>query len=134
MDLSGNSIKKTVIRILIHTTKLTVMPYVKKETWNNLLSEDTMINNMNTQFGAFGDFPISGVVKINAPAGMYFANATCISDAKMVAMTTVGDVNYTTDSYLNKVITSGMWHPFMDKVISITLSQGELQAWVKPIV
>ena len=50
----------------------------------------------------------------------------------MTAMETVGAVAYIGDSYFNKVLPV-TWHPFTAKVTAITLSSGELQAWLKPL-
>jgi len=110
------------------------MKLFKKETWKGLLSEETLVDGLNTQLGAYGDYPITGTAKVTAPSGSYFAGVSCIADSVMTTLATVGSVNYTTDSYLNIGLTAGQYHPFLGKVTEITLSSGSLQAWLKPIV
>jgi len=92
------------------------------------LSETSLLG---ASLGRHGDFPIQGTVKVVAPTGFYFWSANVIVDATMTAMEVDG-VAYTGDSYLNKVLPV-TWHPFTVKVTAITLSSGELQAWLKPL-
>jgi len=82
--------------------------------------------------GKWGDYPIKGTSKVTAPAGFYFAYADVISDATMTAME-VSTVANTSDSYFNKVLPAPVCHPFTAKITAITLSAGELHAWLKPL-
>ena len=110
------------------------MRLFKRETWKGLLSEEVLVDGINTQLGAYGDYPITGIAKVTAPAGYYFAGVTCLLDATMITMATNGGVSYTTDSYLNVALVAGQYHPFTTLVTEVTLSAGSLQAWLKPIV
>lgn len=89
-------------------------------------------NNNKTLQGYWGDYPITGTTAVVPPAGYYFASVTGSVDS-VIASLQVNGVAYTTDSYLTKTIYAGQWHPFMDKVTSITLTSGTLQAWLKPL-
>jgi hypothetical protein len=109
------------------------MKLFRKETWKGLLSEEVLVDGINTQLGAYGDYPITGVVAVSAPAGYYFAGVSCLTDATITTLATVGNVSYTTDSYLNIGLVAGQYHPFTALVTKITLSSGSLQAWLKPL-
>ena len=109
------------------------MRLFKRETWKGLLSEEVLVDGLNTQLGAYGDYPITGTVKVTAPAGYYFAGVSCLADAVMTTLATKGGVNYTTDSYLGITLSAGQYHPFTALVTEITLSSGSLQAWLKPL-
>jgi hypothetical protein len=86
----------------------------------------------DTLVGKWGDYPIKGTAKVTAPVGFYFASIYVVSDT-VVSAAEVSGVAYTGSSYNGLTMPAGIWHPIMAKVTAITLSSGELQAWLKPL-
>jgi len=112
----------------------------RKITWKGLASEETIVNSLNISLGSFGDKvnPV-GVAKYSAPAGYYFHACTCRIDGSAIASCekNVGGVIFAdaTDSYIGVAMYVGEYHPFINKIVSVTLTNAtdQMQYWLKPI-
>jgi len=94
----------------------------------------------NELLGVWGDRvnPV-GAAKFTAPAGFYFYAASCRVDGskitsceKNVSGTVPADA---TDSYIGVGMYQGEYHPFVNKIVSVTLTAAtdQLQYWLKPL-
>ena len=94
----------------------------------------------NDLLGTWGDKvnPV-GAAKFSAPAGYYFYACNCrIADSKIasleknVAGVVLADA---TDSYIGVAMYQGEYHPFVNKIVSVTLTNAtdQLQYWLKPL-
>jgi hypothetical protein len=109
-----------------------------KDTWKGISSEQAVVNNTNSLLGAFGDrVNPAGAAKYSAPAGYYFYACNCRIDGSKIASCekNVGGVISAdaTDSYIGVAMYPGEYHPFVNKIVSVTLTNAadQLQYWLK---
>jgi len=109
-----------------------------KDTWKGIASEESVVDIANTFSGAYGDrVNPAGVAKFTAPSGYYFFACTCRIDGSEIASCekNVGGVISAdaTDSYIGVAMYTGEFHPFVNKIISVTLTGAadQLQYWLK---
>jgi hypothetical protein len=80
----------------------------------------------------------AGSAKYSAPEGNYFYACNCRVDGTIIASLEkkVGAVVSAdaTDSYIGVAMYQGEYHPFVNKIVSVTLTGGsdQLQLWYKP--
>ncbi len=101
----------------------------------NLSQED-----FNASLGTWGDcVNPEGSVKYNAPTGYYFYACTCrVEGSKIASCEKIikGEISVdTTDSYIVISMLQGEYHPFVNKIVSVTLTGNidQMQYWLKPI-
>jgi len=90
--------------------------------------------------GGWGDKvnPV-GVAKYSAPSGYYFYACNCRIDGSKIASlekNVAGVVSAdATDSYIGVAMYQGEFHPFVNRVVSVTLTNAtdQLQYWLKPL-
>ena len=90
--------------------------------------------------GAYGDkVNPAGVAKFLAPNGYYFFACNCRIDGSKIASLekSVNGVLSAdaTDSYIGVAMYQGEYHPFVNKIVSVTLTGAtdQLQYWLKPL-
>ncbi len=94
----------------------------------------------NELLGVWGDkVNPAGAAKYTAPAGFYFYAASCRVDGSKIAScekNVSGTVSAdATDSYIGVAMYQGEYHPFVNKIVSVTLTNAtdQLQYWLKPL-
>ena len=90
--------------------------------------------------GSWGDkVNPAGVAKYEAPAGYYFYGCTCRIANTVIASLEKNVANVVsaddTDSYIGVAMYVGEYHPFVNKIVSVTLTNtvDQLQYWLKPL-
>lgn len=90
--------------------------------------------------GSWGDkVNPAGVAEFIAPEGFYFTGCTCRIDGSKIA-SCKKNVNGVlsadaTDSYIGVAMYPAEYHPFVNKIVSVTLTGAadQLQYWLKPL-